>query len=177
VAGKARNASKKKTVTLKTIKEQLDWQDKKMTRSLWWSFAATVGVPVFLVGLVGFVGVKMASIPNIAVIYWLIVAFVGVATISTGVSMAVKASRRNSTIAKKDKKFEAQDEKIKKFPLLSLSFVGFSVFLAGWVGALEALMARNPNFVVSYLYVWFVVMFIGLAVMIAPLWIFKNRKN
>jgi len=101
VAGKARNASKKKTVTLKTIKEQLDWQGKKMPRSLWWSFAATVGVPIFLVGLVGFVGVKMASIPNIAVIYWLVVAFVGVATISTGVSMAVKASRRNSKIEKK----------------------------------------------------------------------------
>jgi hypothetical protein len=53
MAGKVPKTSNKKPVTLETIKEQLDRQDKKMTKSLWWSYAATVGLPIFLVGLVG----------------------------------------------------------------------------------------------------------------------------
>jgi hypothetical protein len=100
-----------KTVNLKSIEEHLrgqdkkfELQDKKMIQSPWWSFAATVGVPIFLVGLVGLVGswgVRTASNPNIAIIYWSIVAFIGITAISVGVCMVVKVSRRNSTTTKK----------------------------------------------------------------------------
>ena len=86
---------------LKRQNEKLEQQDKKMTQSLWWSFAATVGVPIFLVGLTGFGGVKMGNNPAIAANYWLVVAFVGVIAISTGMFMVVKVSQRNSRIGKK----------------------------------------------------------------------------
>jgi fatty acid desaturase len=90
-----------KMVSLEAIEEHLKRQDKKMIQSLWWSYAATIGLPIFLIGLAGWGGVKMASNPNCTAIYWLIVAFVGVIVISIGVSMAVTVLQRNSTIKKK----------------------------------------------------------------------------
>jgi len=90
-----------KMVSLEAIEEHLKRQDRTTFQSLWWSVAATVGLPIFLVGLVGWGGVKMASNPDCAARYWLIVAFVGVIAISIGVSMAVTVLRRSDTIRKK----------------------------------------------------------------------------
>jgi len=160
MADKTRNK-----IGLEEIEEHLKRQDKEIQASHMVTLAS-FGVVVALVG----VSAWLARIPDINMWDYAFFIILGLAVMFIALWWVLR-------IAKKDQKSESKVEKVKKFPWLSLTFVGFSVFLAGWVGALEALMAIKPKFIVSYLYVWFVVMFIGLAVMITPLWVFKNRKK
>jgi hypothetical protein len=60
------------------------------------------------------------------------------------------------------------DRKIRLWPwLYSATTIGLPVFLVGFVGLLDAWMPRDPTSATNYWYIWFVMMILGLALILA----------
>ncbi|MGA7676758.1 MAG: hypothetical protein WCA51_00060 [Dehalococcoidia bacterium] len=141
------------------IEGLLKESDKKKNQSLWISFAI-VSIPMMLVGIT--LVAQSLALTLITGITGYIIFFLGLAVAFTGVYMVLKVSCCNSTIAKKDKKLEQQDKKMNlSLWLILVAPIGFSVFLAGWVGVIESWIAKNSA---TSLCTFFIVMGIGLVV-------------
>jgi cytochrome b561 len=153
MAGKARNISNKKTLSLKTIEEHLDRQDKEIAKSHWLTFAA-FGAAVALVG----VSAWLARIPNITIGDYAFFMLVGLAIMG----MALWGVSR---IGKEDKKLKKQNKKINLSAWLYFAIaVGLPVFLVGFAGFVGVRIASNPTIAAIY---WLIVAFVGLAIILA----------
>jgi hypothetical protein len=121
-----------KMVSLEAIEEHLKRQDKEIAKSHMVTFAS-FGAAVALVG----VSAWLARIPNITIRDYAFFIILGLAAMGIALCWVSRIDRIKveKPLKELDKK---SDRKMNLSPWLSFTFAGFSVFLAGWVGIVEA---------------------------------------